>query len=489
MLKPIINNLHNEEIVYMEVLDRVRADISRHGLLEAGQRVVVGVSGGPDSIVLLHILKRLQEELKILLHVAHLNHMFRGEESQADASFVQTVCQQWGIPCSIEERDVPAYAKATGLTSQVAARRVRFQFFAEVLTKVEGQRIALAHHADDQAETILMNLFRGAGLKGLSGMSPLREKLFIRPLLHVRKKEIEQYCAVENLSYRTDSSNLKTVYRRNKLRHQLIPTLEREYAPGLVHILSRMAEQIGNEDEYLDHLATAAYSEVLFSEGENGVSLDLKNVNKQPLVLVRRLLRIAWQRVYGTKQDLSFDHVERLIEELAYKGGPEKVLELPGGVRVRFSYDRLTFLKNKVSLILAKESSPLPVPGQVNFLDSQIVAQLLDVQDLIHPHQRLPKQLAVLDAAKVSLPLIVRSRQEGDTFIPFGLGKQIKLKKLLIDCKVPKHLRDQIPIVVEQNTGRILWVAGIRPADGVGISENSKKLILLRLENGNDSNT
>ncbi|CCO08637.1 tRNA lysidine(34) synthetase TilS [Desulforamulus hydrothermalis] len=473
----------------MEVLDKVRQEIARHNMIEPGQLIVVGVSGGPDSVALLHILHTLAGELGIKLHAAHLNHRFRGEEARQDALFVRQLCSNWGIPCTIEERDVPGYARQKHLSAQVAAREVRYRFFYEVLQAAGGQKIALAHQADDQAESVLLNLLRGAGAGGLAGIPPVRDNLIIRPLLSLRRQEIEQYCHRQRIGFRTDSSNLKTAYRRNKIRHVLIPLLEREYSPGLVNILVRTAEQLRTEDEFMEHLAEQAYRQVLLTRNSRRLELARGELARQPVALARRIIRLAWQEIRGSKQDLTYDHVERLLAQLP-GGGPQRHWELPAGITVRLTYDRLTLLKEYGRNSLNLPVYPLPVPGSVATASgSTITSLLLRRQDFTGNPRELPAHQAVLDYAQVTLPLAVRFRQEGDVLVPFGLGKPVKLKKILIDLKIPRHRRDSIPLVVEQKTGRILWVAGIRLADGVGISETTEKIILLRLENGHHSNT
>ncbi|WP_333871421.1 tRNA lysidine(34) synthetase TilS [Desulforamulus putei] len=473
----------------MEVLERVRKEIARHKMVEPGQLVIIGVSGGPDSVALLHMFHVLAGELGISLHAAHLNHLFRGEEAREDASFVRELCSRWGIPCTVEERNVPAYAREKRLSAQVAAREVRYQFFYDVLQATGGQKIALAHHANDQAESVLMNFLRGAGPGGLSGIPPVRDNLIIRPLLSIRRQEIEQYCRDQAIPFRTDSSNLKTLYRRNKIRHRLIPLLEQEYSPGLVNILVRMAEQVRSEDEFMEDLARHAYRQVLLFQGTAGLELDRTGLARQPVALARRIIRIAWENIRGSKQDLTFDHVENLVEQLR-GGGPERVWELPAGIRVRLSYDRVAFLARGPEQPAALQTYELPVPGSVvTETGKKITSQVIRREDLTCSPGELSPNRAVLDYARVTLPLMVRFRREGDVLIPFGLGKRVKLKKMLIDRKVPRHLRDNIPLVVEQKTGRILWVAGIRMADGVGIGDATEKVILLSLENGHDSNT
>ena len=472
----------------MGVLERVRKELARHHMVEPGQLVIVGVSGGPDSMVLLHILHSLAQELRISLHVAHLNHMFRAEESQADADFVEKFCCRLGIPCSIAHRDVPAYARKNRLSSQVAAREVRYQFFYEVLRQNKGQKLALAHHANDQAESVLMNLLRGSGLRGLGGIAPVREDLIIRPLLGIHRTEIENYCRERAISFRVDSSNRKLVYRRNKLRHQLIPLLQREYSPGIVDILGRLAEQARSEDELLEQLTWETYQRVRQRETSYEIILNRQLLSQQAVALVRRVLRLSWEKLQGHRQEITFGHMENLVRNLS-GGGPERIWELPGGSKVRLSSESVTFMTGKVEEPATNQTYDLPVPGSVITTAGQrLTAEVLAKEELVHDPRELPLHMAALDFAKIKLPLEVRFRQAGDVFTPFGLGKEVKLKKLLIDRKIPKHQRDKIPLVLEQPTGRILWVAGVRMADEIGITPETKKLILLRLENGNSSN-
>lgn len=474
----------------MGLLDKVRREISRHHMLEPGDLVVIGVSGGPDSVALLHLLFCLQQELNIFLHVAHLNHMFRGEEAREDASFVHELADRLEVPCTIGERNVPVYAREKNLSAQVAAREVRYRFFHDVLQSTGGAKLALAHHADDQAESVLINLFRGSGLKGLAGMSPVRENLFVRPLLNVRRREIEEYCREHQLPTRLDHSNLKTIYLRNRIRHRLIPLLEEEYCPGIVPVLVRMADHVRDENDFLEGLSMEAYGRVKVSEQPRQVALDRKKLAKEPRTLARRVLRLAWEQIRGNKHDLTFEHVELVLKCLE-GGGPERVLELPAGIKVRITSHTITLQEGNPREKPVRYSYPLAVPGRTAIPESgvHVVSRVVNRQEMTLDPRDLPAGSIALDYDKVTQPLVVRSREDGDTLVPFGFGKGVKLKKLLIDRKVPRYLRDKIPLVVERDTGKILWVAGVRMAHGVGISSATAKVILLSLENGNSNNT
>lgn len=473
----------------MEVLEKVRLYIARHKMLEPNDRVIVAVSGGPDSVALLHFLHFLQDSLNITLHVAHLNHMFRGEEAKAEAEFVRELAGRLGIPCTVEERDVPLYAREKGLSPQVAAREVRYQFFLDVLNKAGASKVALGHHADDQAESILINIFRGSGLRGLGGISPVRENRYIRPMLSIRRAEIEKYCKDNGLAYKIDSSNLKDYYKRNKIRNQLIPILEKGYAPGIVMTLVRMAEIARSEDTLLEQMAQQVFEDLLVSQGKHDLILDRNKLAIQPESLARRVVRTAFARLIGSKNDLSYEQVEKVINQLS-ADGKERILELPLGVKVRIDYQHISFTTEKEFVFTQGYEYNLEVPGSLNILelDLHLESRVLSKGELDLTPSKLDPNVAVFDYDKIDLPLIVRSKRDGDIFVPFGLGRKVKLKKFFIDRKVPRSRRNEIPLVVEKSTGRIIWVTGIRTTDGTEICESSTKIILLRLESGNSSN-
>ncbi len=474
----------------MGLLDKVRSEITRHHLLASGDLVLVGVSGGPDSVALLHLLFSLREELNIQLHVAHLNHMFRGEEAKGDASFVRDLAERWNLPCTVRALDVPAYGRERNLSAQVAAREVRYCFFREVLRATGANKLALGHHADDQAESVLMNLFRGSGLQGLAGMAPMRENLYIRPLLAVRRREIEEYCREHQLATRLDPSNLKSIYLRNKIRNRLLPLLEEEYCPGIVPVLARMAGQLRDEHEFLEQLSRQAYRQIQASCRPGQVVLDRQALSLQPRALARRMIRLAWEEIQGNRQDLTFDHVEDILERLE-KGGPEKILELPCGVKAKMSLQTVTLFKGDVLAPPQPFLRSLKVPGRTELPEAGacIVVSVVDRQEVPPDLRELSSGTIALDYERITLPLMVRSRRQGDVLVPFGLGKEVKLKKLFIDRKVPRGLRDRIPLVIEESTGRILWAAGVRMAAGIEITAATRKVILLSLENGNSNNT
>ncbi|WP_027717444.1 tRNA lysidine(34) synthetase TilS [Desulfovirgula thermocuniculi] len=467
----------------MDLAPRVLAFVRRQGMIAPGDRVLVAVSGGPDSVALLHLLWRLRAELGISLAVAHLNHMIRGEEARADALFVQDLARSLGLAAFVEEFDVPAFREKTRLSLQEAAREARYQFL-EALARREGtSRVALGHHADDQAETVLLNFLRGAGPAGLKGIPPVRG-IYIRPLLCVRRKEIEAYCRQFSLPAREDPSNKKPVYTRNRLRLELIPHLEKEYNPRLVRSLVNLAELCREENAYLEEQAARLLQEALRAAGGGALALDARALRSAPRALARRVVRQAWRRLTGAPGELSFERVEAVMG-LLEEGGEGRLVELPRRVGVRRLGGELRFAAaGEEEEGVPFYRYPLAVPGATYIpeIDRTVVARLVPVGEAPPPKNLSPRE-ALLDYDL--LPpgaLEVRRRCEGDRFHPLGLPGATKLKKFLINQGVPRAERDRLPLVV--CGGQILWVGGVRIAEPWKVTSRTQRCLFLQLVEG-----
>jgi len=462
----------------VSLIEQVLFTIRKNNMLREKENVLVGVSGGPDSITLLHILWVLKDQLKISLQVAHLNHLLRGEEAAADALLVQKFAHEHNLPCVVESIDVRSLQKQTGLCLQEAAREARFSFFERLSRRYQIQKVALGHHADDQAETILINLLRGAGLDGLKGISPVRGS-YIRPLLEVRRHQIEDYCSSNSLPTRLDLSNFKSVYTRNRIRLHLLPLLEREYNPRLVNALVRLGNICREENDFLERLSLEAYRKVAEEENKGEVILPKPLFLAQPLPLRRRLLRLAWRQASGEAKELSFDHVERLLKMLQDDPG-EGALDLPGGVRAKKEAGNIRLFKYFNPQTVPSYELYLAIPGVTSLpgMKQEILAEIIPVEQA-PPFKQLSPQEALLDYALVKGPLLVRCRRKGDFFAPFGLGGTMKLKKFLIDQKIPREQRDLLPLVATEK--EIIWVGGLRPAEGWKVTEKTSLCLYLRL--------
>ncbi|TEB17225.1 tRNA(Ile)-lysidine synthase [Pelotomaculum sp. FP] len=464
----------------MDLLDRVRNDMARHRMTEPGSKVVVAVSGGADSVTLLHLLYLLKDELEISLHIAHLNHMLRGEESEEDARFVAGLAQSYGLPSTVQSIDVLAYREQRRNSVETAAREVRYSFLSDVASQCGAKRVALAHQADDQAETILINFLRGSGTTGLKGIPPVRQGGYVRPLLSLRRFEIERYCAENGLKFRTDSSNMKEVHLRNRVRHRLIPLLEKEYNPALVPALLRLGELCREEDEYFETRARQAYLGALAGESEGCLTLRLADLAGVDLAVRRRVIRMAWAALAGHEGTLSFQHVEDVIR-LIEGGRTGSSAILPGSVEAVRSYRFLELMREEERTGAPYYQHPLVIPGTTHIpeLDRTVYAELVPFDFRPDP-KKLPPNEAVLDWDKLPKQLYVRRRKAGDVFHPFGMPAGMKLKDFFIKQKIPQAQRDRLPLVGTPEA--IVWVPGLRAGERWKVDHTTKRILRLKIE-------
>lgn len=304
----------------MTLENKVLETIKKYQLIEKEDKLVIGVSGGPDSMALLHILLTLQEKEKIpscTLVVAHVNHMLR-KEAEEETAYVEEFCRLHQIPCFVKRAKVEELAQKAKMGTEEMGRNIRYQFFEEVREKEKAQKIVTAHHANDNAETVLMNILRGSGTAGLKGIEPIRKNeknvVFIRPLIHCTKEEIYQYCKEKNLQPKIDKSNQENVYNRNKVRNILIPFLEKEWNPNIVATLNRLSELARQENQYLERQTQKAYEDMVLEERKDSIVLSLKKWNGQDFVIKSRVIRYTINRLLGTTKDIEKIHIEDIIK-------------------------------------------------------------------------------------------------------------------------------------------------------------------------------
>jgi tRNA(Ile)-lysidine synthase len=489
----------------MNVQRAVMSFIRRERLFLPGERVVVGVSGGPDSLSLLHVLWMCQEALDIDLHVAHLNHLIRGVESDRDAAFVAQQATGWGIPCTVEARDVPAVARERKLAIEEAARRVRYAFLSDVARTVGATRIAVAHNADDQSETVLMHWLRGAGLAGLRGMLPAVRmadlRLFgcpaevgdlwlVRPFLEVPRAEVERDCRKYSLEPRFDRSNLDTTLYRNKLRHELLPHLEREYKPHFGEILRRSAQVIRDDYDLLCRLREQAWHQVVREDCGEAVILDRDAWRALHPSLQRAIVRRAVQHLRWDLRDVNFVHVEAAVR-IGREGSVGDQATLPRNVVLTVEYGAIAIADAAFNPppdwpVLNVARLPLSVPGMTS-LPGRGIAEVEVIS-----RDRLPadwadnadRWRAFLDAGVVGTDLSLRRRQSGDRFCPLGMGGRHKLvSELLINEKTPARWRDRVPLLV-RGDGEIVWVCGWRVDERARVTEETSQVMVVRLRAG-----
>ncbi|CQR72951.1 tRNA(Ile)-lysidine synthase [Sporomusa ovata DSM 2662] len=457
------------------MLNKVKTWLNNYRLVKPGGRILAACSGGPDSLALVHILHRLKDEHGFSLAVAHVNHMLR-PEAPGEAEFVEAFSTSLGLKCFVTAIDVSAYSKANKISSQEeAARLLRYQCLRRIAAAWGGAMIATGHHRDDQVETVLLNFLRGAGSGGLRGMKPLNGDV-IRPLLAVSRPEIEAYCEEQGLQPRRDSSNFSTEYRRNRIRLELLPVLEKSYNPAIREAIWRLASLVGDEHDYICGEAAKLWGNV--AKAGDCVVIESQGLAALPIALQRELIRQAIEKKRGSLTGISFEHVEKLLT-MVLSGTVGSLLTLPGGYIARKTYTGLVvengvLYPSKPVCTKKLKTVTVVIPGSTTIGSSTIVAELATALPL-----KKGKNSAAFDLEKLTLPLVVRSRAPGDRFRPAGLNGSKKLKNFFIDDKIPEAVRNFVPIVADQH--EIIWVAGYRQSEHARITETTKKILQLTI--------
>lgn len=464
---------------------RVLGFILGNKLVSGQHCLLVAVSGGPDSVCLLHILVKLREELGIELHIAHLNHQLRGAESEADAQYVSDLAHRLDIPVTIEQRAVKAYQAQQHLSLEEAAREVRYTFLAQVAKSIGVNRVAVGHTTDDHIETILMHLIRGTGTTGLRGLQPSSlwqssgsSLTIIRPLLPVSRQETTDYCHNHQLMPRIDTSNLSLSPLRNRIRHQLIPLLE-SYNPQVTEALLRTARIAADDLAFLDKETDRLWGKIVQKQG-NTITLDKERFLKLLSAPKRYLLRRVIEDLLGSLKDIESRHIEEIMNALTKPAG--KRLSLPGGLIFSIEYDRYLLGPDRAALspfpILDAEF-PLKLPGETVLPGWHIEVTTISREQMTEKDEDFT---AYFDLDKTGDKLSVRPRQPGDRFQPLGMNQPKKLGEFMIDAKIPSAWRQRIPIVCSPQ--HILWVVGWRIDERVKVTASTKQILCLKFKRG-----
>lgn len=444
------------------VARKVLAFVREHTLFTPDDRVLVAVSGGADSVALLHILANLAE-YRLRPIVAHLNHCLRGVESDGDQRFVEGLAERHGIVCEVGSCDVRELSRRERLSLEDAGRKARYAFFESVAERYGVRTVALAHHADDQAETVLMRLIRGAGAAGLAAMAPIRGERFVRPLLKLTRREIESYLTFHGISWRTDHSNLDTAFLRNRIRHELLPILS-HYNPDIASRLTVTAELLAADEEFLAEAAAAAFDGLVEEAGNRRVALDVSGILAHGKAVRYRLYRRATAHVSGDLAGLAAVHVCK-IDEILRSSRPNLTVRIPGDVTVVKSYSRVTFSShfnadNGDFELFVEGPGCYLLPG-----GGELIVEAGPPP--VDCKMSVPSR-AVFDLGSAPFPWLIRNFRAGDRIRPFGMTGSKKVKDLFIDEKVPFELRRSIPLVF--SNAQLIWVCGLRTADAVRVS-------------------
>jgi tRNA(Ile)-lysidine synthase len=469
----------------MDLLDRVEREIEAERLFEKNDVIVMAVSGGPDSVALLHMLFSLSERWGWKLIVAHLNHGFRGEESAREARFVAELAASMGLPCEAAYLDVPKYIEETGKNPQAAARELRYRLLHRTALLHGANRIALAHHADDQAETVLMRLLRGTGPAGLSGIPRRRKENdveLVRPLLRIYKLEILEYCKANNFHYCEDSSNLKRDYFRNEIRLDLLPMLQQRYNVQLPQGLNRLSDMMAAENSFLEAQTKALFEQ--FVDKENDCAKwSRKWFSGVHVALQRRLIKLILNYLALEENIIDYLKLEQMRDAVIREEPSNLSLDVGGHVKLTREYDRISLHIYVVP--------PLPYGYTLQFgeelLDIPETGASLEcvwLENSLHDweaHLSAPdRNAAWFDAEQLQSPLYVRSRATGDRMKLYGLNGSKKVKDIFIDAKIPPSRRCRIPVIAD-NTGTIIWLPGVRRSSHAQVSAETKLILFMKL--------
>ena len=462
--------------INMQFQQKILETIESNHLIERGDAVVVGVSGGPDSVCLLHVLHSLSDRLEIRLNAVHINHMLRDEESQADEAFTAGLCKELGIPLSIIQVDVAAMAKKLGMSLEEAGRDARYSEFERYANSIGAARIAVAHNRNDQAETVMMHIIRGTGTAGLVGMEYKRGAV-IRPLLNVYRKEIEQYCEEAGLSPRTDSSNLKCEFARNRVRLELFPYINKSFGADITESLCRLSSLAADDNSYLEQCALEAYEGSLETRNIGQVSMKLEQLRMLHPAVLGRVLKQAVCDAAGSTTGIGNVHY-RALSDLIFYGRTGSRTELPGGIRSIVSYGILNISASEIQKKNVLFDTALVIPGstQVQELDVVVrtsVGKAINVDKYGRMGYNSFVQFFDYDSLKRGIN--IRNRRDGDIFKPFRSNGTKKLKEYFIDSKISRELRDEIPLVCIDN--EVVWVVGYKISDKFKVTENTKSVL------------
>lgn len=458
------------------LVQRLWETVQQYKLIAAGETVMVAVSGGPDSMALLHGLWRLKVRGGWQVTAVHVDHQLRGEAA-LDAQYVRERCREWKIPLEIHRVDVPRFLEERGGNLQAVAREFRYTAFRDAARKFGAQKVALAHHANDQVETVLMRFVRGTGVGGLAGMPlrrPLDEREVIRPLLAVSRQEIETYCFEQGLNPREDESNRSFRYTRNRVRHKLIPEME-SYNPQFSRAVLNLVQVVSDEEKVWSRLVEEAAQRIVKRQAAEEAELDVIQLRSYEIALQRRVIKLILScLVQDDTIEVPLETVEQ-IRNLALQDVPSGELDLPGEIAASREYDLLHLFHKRIK----KKKDPLPslpviIPGKTHLPDGRfLIAKRLSSLSEVNPSVTT----AVFDADMLTEPLKIRARQAGDRMQPFGLNGSKKVKAIFIDHKVPRRMRDQIPLIVHGS--QIIWIPGICRSDFAPVTANTKRFLCL----------
>ncbi len=475
-----------------KILSIVEDTIKAHRMFEPKDSVLIGVSGGSDSVALLHVLLELATKLSLTLGIAHLNHGIRHEDSDRDAEFVESLAIKLDLPCYIKKEDVIKYKSIHKLSMEEAARRVRYNFFNSIAEKEMFNKIALGHQGDDNAELVLMYMLRGSGPLGISGIPPVRRNIgrypaIVRPLIRLKKYEIMNYLTASRLKYVTDRSNEDTKFLRNKVRHELIPILKQSYNKRITETLNRLASIMRSEEELIENIINPFYKDIVLNAKENCITLSVPELVQTGMGLKRRIIRRAIEKIKGDLRRITFSHIGFVIK-LVEIGPAYGHLDLPDRIKIvrkgdilRISSGKKGGAENAEKLLfehIVSQPGLKPEILHIKETGSQLIFSQTDIENITDIYNA-GQRVAFFDMDFLSFPLFVRNFRPGDRFTPFGMGGSQKVKKYFINNKIDRTQRLKCPILISRD--KIIWVAGHRQDEYSKVTSSTRNALKVEL--------
>lgn len=450
---------------------KVHKNIVDYNLIKKDDTIVVGVSGGPDSMALLYALVALKDDFGFNILVAHVNHGVRGEEALADQLFVERKAKELNLPCYFKNVDMNEYAREHKITSEEAGRELRYGFFREILKSHENGKIAVAHNKNDQAETLLLRIMRGTGIDGLKGMDFISGDI-IRPILNISREEIEMYIDNKGIETVLDNTNLLPIYNRNKVRLELLPYIRGNFNPNIINTLWRLSQVSEVDSNYLNQTAEEKYNLIVKNVDKHSIIIDNNLLSREATSIKLRIIRLAILKITGSLQGISEQNIQDVVD-LHEKNKTGKQIDLPGGIISRISYNNLIF--EKIDAGLLKDYSYELRLGENIFTDLGVSLSLTIMDEWVNiSNQRNTKYF---DYELIKGKLNIRNRKNGDKFKPFGMKGTKKVKDYFIDEKIPRDKRDRISLLTDDEN--IIWILGYASSDLYKVNENTKKILII----------
>ncbi len=456
------------------MINKVKQYIENYKMLEKGDQIIVGVSGGADSVCLFHVLLELRKEYELTLHVIHINHGIRGEEAKRDEEFVRELCKKEEVSFQVVHKDIPLLAKEGRMSVEEAGRKARYEVFNQYFLAYKCNKIAIAHNKNDTAETILFHMFRGSGLSGLTGISPVRDRI-IRPLLCLERKEIESYLFERGISYLDDSTNFTLDYTRNKIRLKVLKEAEGINSKAVSHI-AMAGETFRELQEYVEKSVMKAAERILVKGTENEILLQIEELSKEDIVIQKEIVRKAFFMLSESLKDIDAYHITSVLQLI--KKQPGRRIDLPYGITAMREYNHIELRTKGKDLSKDLEPRELLIPGITPLFEEgkSIKASLLNYKkNMIIPQSICTKWF---DYDKIKDTVLIRCRKQGD-YLCIDKGGTKKLKALLIDEKIPRQKRDILPLLADGS--HIMWVIGNRISEAYKVDENTRRILQITI--------